>query len=82
MKIKKLLSLSGYLIISLIGTLGIVINILVLSGSDLIDVGARPLWKTIIFLVVFAAGSAIGVYGLIVMICRLINDKNINKENK
>jgi len=82
MKIKKLLSLSGYLTISVIGILGIVINALVLAGSDLVDFGARPLWKTILFLVVFTAGAAIGVYNLIILICRLINDRNINKENK
>ncbi|MGI6393057.1 MAG: hypothetical protein ACOX16_05640 [Candidatus Izemoplasmatales bacterium] len=81
MKIRKLLGLGGYFIITAIGILGIVINSLALSGSDLIDLGMSS-WQTIFFLVVFSVGTAIGIYNFIKGVSRLIKDININKENK
>jgi hypothetical protein len=78
----KILSLIGYALISLLAIVGIIANSLVLSGSEIIDLGDRPQWQTILLLVIFALGAAIGIYKLIVLVWRLIRDLNINKENK
>ncbi len=80
--IRKLLFLLGYLLITVVGLIGTVHNILLLAGSPWVSPSERPLWQIVVFLVVFAVAALLGGGMVACGIRRMIIDDKIKKENK